>query len=181
MTATFPLDNEASMAPFDNSLAEQQMNQLIDIITAVRNIRGEMNIGPSVALTLHIQSADPDTTANVNAHMDLITNISRLSGLLVEAPGERPKASATAIVGNASLFIPLEGVIDFVQEQQRLEKEIGKLDKELAAVSKKLANPNFLEKAPTDVVDKVKTKSDDLLHKQKALRANLEKIADLVE
>jgi valyl-tRNA synthetase len=82
------------------------------------------------------------------------------------------------VVGGATIFVPLEGVIDFSKEALRLEKEINKLDKELAGVSKKLENENFLNKAPHDVVEQVKTKHSGLQEKQQKLVSHLKRIQE---
>ena len=74
--------------------------------------------------------------------------------------------------------VPLEGIIDFSKEAQRLEKEINKLTKELAVVSKKLKNEGFLKKAPNDVVEKVKAKHSRLQEKQNKLASNLERVRE---
>jgi valyl-tRNA synthetase len=83
------------------------------------------------------------------------------------------------VVGGAMLFVPLEEIIDFNKEAQRLEKEITKLTKELATVSKKLENDSFLNKAPQDVVEQVKAKHSHLQGKQQKLQSNLERIKAL--
>ena len=96
--------------------------------------------------------------------------------MLFRSPGDKPKASATAIVGDATIFVSLEGIVDFKKEELRLEKEIAKLSKELSAVSNKLSNENFLSKAPGEIVDKVREKHDTLQEKKARLHSNLEKI-----
>ena len=89
---------------------------------------------------------------------------------------ERPKAAATVLVGGATVYVLLEGIIDFAQEQTRLEKEIGKLTKELSGMNKKLGNEDFLKKAPAEVVDGVREKHAAMLEKQHALEATRERI-----
>jgi valyl-tRNA synthetase len=83
------------------------------------------------------------------------------------------------VVGGATIFVPLEGIIDFGKEAQRLEKEMNKLEKELAAVSKKLENENFLNKAPQDVVEQVKAKHAGFQEKQQKLASHLKRIQAL--
>jgi valyl-tRNA synthetase len=139
-------------------------------------VRGEMNIAPSLALRVLVQSGDELTRQTIAAHRDLVNNLARLSSLKVENTGPRPKSSATAVVNNATVFVDLEGIIDFDKETQRLEKEINKLSTELTAVGKKLANEGFLNKAPADVISKVKEKQSDLLEKQEKLQTNLDRI-----
>ena len=85
------------------------------------------------------------------------------------------------MIKRASIFVSLEGIIDFAKETQRLEKEITKLNTELAKVAKKLENDGFLSKAPADVIEKVKQKQSALLEKQQKIQSNLDKIKEVTE
>jgi len=179
MQAVFPADrNKGAEIRFDPD-AESQMNLLIELISAIRNIRGEMNIAPSSNLTATIQTKDSEIKAAIEAHRNIITNLAKLDFFSVTDKAERPKSSATAVVGGATIFVPLEGIIDFAKEVQRLEKEMNKLINELATVSKKLQNDNFLGKAPEEVVQQVKAKHSLLQEKQQKLQSNLNKIKEI--
>jgi valyl-tRNA synthetase len=179
MKASFPLDRpDADNYRRDND-AESKMELIIGIITGIRNVRGEMNITPSLLLDVTIQLQDKKTQEALNQHRDIIINLAGLKTLSIEPPGEKPKAAATAVVETATIYVLLEGIIDFAKETKRLEKEIGKLTNELTAVSKKLSNEAFLNKAPGDVVEKVKEKQRILIEKQRKLEANMDKIKGL--
>jgi valyl-tRNA synthetase len=176
MKAAYPEYSADAAASEKLRESESKMGLLMEVITAIRNVRGEMNIAPSLALRVLFQSGDELTRQTIAAHRDLVNNLARLSSLKVENTGPRPKSSATAVVNNATVFVDLEGIIDFDKETQRLEKEINKLSTELTAVGKKLANEGFLNKAPADVISKVKEKQSDLLEKQEKLQTNLDRI-----
>ena len=176
MKAVFPEDRP-DIGEADE--AEAEMALLIELISAIRNIRGEMNISPSLNLTATLQTKDANVQTALEAHQDIVINLAKLNAFTINASTERPKSCATAVVGKAMLFVPLEGIIDFNKEAQRLEKEIAKLTKELATVSKKLDNESFLNKAPQDVVEKVKVKHSSLQEKQQKLQSNLERINEL--
>jgi valyl-tRNA synthetase len=109
----------------------------------------------------------------------MIMDLAKLEALNIEESGEKPKASATAIIDGATIFASLEGIIDTDKESARLQKEIDKLEKELTGVSKKLSNEGFLKKAPEEIVAKVKEKYAQLSQKQEKLKANLDKIVEL--
>jgi valyl-tRNA synthetase len=162
--------------PGNDPDAEAQMQTVIAVITGIRNVRGEMNISPSTALTVEVKPEDPETGLVVENNRELIENLARLDGMTVDAAMEDPKAAATVLVGGATVYVLLEGIIDFAQEQTRLEKEIGKLTKELAGMNKKLGNEDFLGKAPADVVAGVREKHAAKLEKQHALETTLERI-----
>ena len=176
MKAAHPVDASES---FQNRESEAEMALLMEVITAIRNVRGEMNIAPSLALQVQVQSEDNQTRQILASHQDLIINLARLSSLAIENIGQRPKSSATAVVSKASIFVSLEGIIDFAKEINRLEKEIKKLTAELTTVAKKLENEGFLSNAPADVIEKVKQKQSALLEKQQKIQANLDKIKEV--
>jgi valyl-tRNA synthetase len=178
MKAAFPADSDAGFQAPD---AEKAMDLVISVVTGIRNIRGEMNLSPSLALDAVVHSEEDTNCRTIHAHEDLITTLARLTSLSVDHKARRPKAAATAVVDGATIYVPLEGIIDFSKEIQRLEKEIGKLTQELVAVNKKLDNDAFLSKAPADVVAKVKDKQTLLSEKREKLQGNLDRIRSLGE
>ncbi|MBU1171612.1 MAG: valine--tRNA ligase [Proteobacteria bacterium] len=173
MTATYPGDREGLVV---NETAEKDMDLVMGVISGVRNIRGEMNIAPSMNLTAQFQS-DADMVRNTaKEHKDLIMILSRLDAFEITPVGEKPRSSATAIVGDGSLFVKLTGVIDFDKETARLEKAIAKLSKEVEGISRKLNNEDFMGKAPEDVVEKVRTQHQEASEKLDKYMENIEKI-----
>jgi valyl-tRNA synthetase len=180
MTAGFLQDGDFGSGRFVNLEAEQQMAIIIGLITGIRNIRGEMNLSPTLKLNALIQTDHSQITDTIQQHGNIITHLARLDSLSVALPGERPKAAATAIVDGAAIYIPLEGVLDLSKEIHRLEKEIEKLNSELNTVSKKLNNEDFLGKAPADIIQKVKDKYATLSDKQQNLQINLDKIKAVI-
>ena len=173
MTATFP-----KPAPTDPE-AEGDMDLVISIITAVRNIRGEMNLPPARPLDVIIHTPDPDQQRRISHHGAMVQDLAKIGSLVASGSCDRPGAAATAIIDGATLFVPLEGVIDFAKESARLEKEIAKLAKELDGINRKLTNEGFLSKAPAEVVDGVKEKQETLQAKQEKIQATLELIRGL--
>ncbi len=159
---------------------EKRMALLTGIITGVRNIRGEMNISPSFSLDVIVQSSDESARQTIKENEDIIVNLARLKSLSIEPPGEKPKSSATAVTDTATIFVPLEGIIDFAKEVKRLEKEIGKISGELKGVKKKLGNDGFLNKAPEHVVEKVREKESALVKRQEKIQANLDKVKSML-
>ncbi|MBL0714416.1 MAG: valine--tRNA ligase [Desulfosarcina sp.] len=179
MRATYPADADQMPALVVDREAEAATGTMMQVITGIRNIRGEMNIGPSMKLTVTLQSDDESVRGVITAHQDLVANLARLERLDVEPTGDKPKASATAVIDKATLFVSLEGIIDFQQEAARLRKEIAKVDTELDKLDRKLNNANFLNKAPENVVAKVKGQHAGFTEKQNALHSHLERIEAL--
>jgi len=176
MQAAFPSRPDAGAAVSRDKDAESQMTMVIEVISGIRNIRGEINIAPSLDVDAMVQTGDPALERTIVQHQDLISNLAKLKSLTVTGAAERPKTSATAVIEGATIFVSLEGVVDFAKETERLQKEITKVDTELATVSKKLNNEAFLKKAPAHVVEDVKEKHARLAEKQQKVRANLERI-----
>ena len=165
-------DKDLSQVPYpqarpqllDDSLPAD-MELLQNVVVSVRNIRSELNINPGKQLRLlaRMDGQQADFLAENQAY---ILQLARLSDMQIDAALEPPEASASAVVGGGELFVPLEGVIDFQAEVERLDKQLAKVAKELAGLEKKLANEGFLAKAPQEVVDKDKARLEELKDKQ---------------
>jgi valyl-tRNA synthetase len=179
MKARFPLDSVESSRLGIDAAAESDMTLLINVISGIRNLRGEMNIAPSMALNVYVRPADPAARKTVAAYQELIVNLARLKSLTIMEDGKRPSSSATTIVDGATIFVALGGIIDFDKESERLEKELVKVADELTAVSRKLENEDFLSKAPQDVVAKVKERHAGLLEKHQKLQSHLDRIRSI--
>jgi valyl-tRNA synthetase len=92
---------------------------------------------------------------------------------------KRPRASATAVVNKIEIFIPLEGLIDFTEEEKRIKKEMVKLEKDLALIQKKLSNEDFLTKAPPQVIKKEEENYQILLEKKKKLDESIIRLQEI--
>lgn len=178
MQAAYPDGDTAGVVRDDR--AEADMHLVMGIITGIRNIRGEMNITPSMELAVQIQSPDDTQRETLATYTDLICNLARAASLDISAPADKPKTSAAVIVEGATVLVNLEGIIDFAMEAARLDKEIAKIDKELQGVSKKLSNEGFLGKAPAEVIEKVRAKHRVLTEKQEKLQASKERLKGMV-
>jgi valyl-tRNA synthetase len=171
MVAEFPRPDESLV----DRQGEEQMAVMMDVTTAIRNIRGEMNVAPAAQVDAIVFGPD-SLTSVVKTHGHYIEDLARLSTLEVVRDGERPRMAASAVVRELELFVPLEGVLDLEEENRRLQKEISKLEPELARTQNKLANDAFLSRAPADIVAKEKNKLERLGGKLDKLQAQLEKV-----
>lgn len=160
--------------------AQADMSFVMDIITGIRNIRGEMNIAPSAKLDAAVASSQASVRQTVESHQGLIAQLARLNELQVVESENHSNTAATAIVSDATLLVELKGVVDFARETKRLEKEIGKLSKELSGINKKLSNDGFLAKAPEKVVAEVRDKQTLLSEKRDKLESTLEKVKSFI-
>ncbi len=154
--------------------AEWEMQAVIVLITRVRNIRSEMNIKPGERVTLLIGSPDEKLRAVFNANTAQISRLARAAEVSINEKLEAPRASARAVlIGGAEVAVPLEGLIDFEQERQRLGKEKEKLSAESAKLEAQLANPQFAERAPAEKVEEVRARIADIAQRNAQLDQNI--------
>ena len=179
MKATFPVDEDPGCQRFLDPKSESRMMLIQEIVTGIRNVRGEMNIPPSVYLKAMVQSDEPELRAIIDGYRDMIMTLAKLESFSIMAPGKKPGKAATTVVNGASIFTLLEGVVDFARECERLEKEIGKITVELEGVSKKMDNEDFLQKAPSAVVEKTRTRHDSLLEKKDKFKLFLSRVKEM--
>lgn len=178
MQAAFPVDNNPDHT-FRSPEVEKNMEFIAALISGIRNIRGEMNIQPSLQLNVVLHTSDDAEKELITANPSLIENLSRLESLTISDTADAPASCATGVVMGTTIYVSLKGVIDFDKEVQRLEKELDKVTKELISISKRLTNESFLEKAPEDVVEKVKEQQSMLQDKSDKLTINLNKIKQM--
>jgi valyl-tRNA synthetase len=174
MLAAYP---EARLELIDEE-AEWQMQAVIDLISRVRNIRSEMNIKPGEPLKVLIGSPDQKLRNVLADNKNQISRLVRASEVTITETLDAPRASARAVlIGGAEVAVPLEGLIDFAQERQRLIKEKEKLQAEAGKLEAQLANPQFAERAPAEKVAELRARISDIAQRKTQLDqtiANLE-------
>jgi len=156
----------------------EHMELLQEAIVSVRNIRGELNIKPSLLLDVLIRTKNDDAKAFFEAHDDLIKSLARVGSVTVGQDVVAPKASASNVVAGHEVYVPLSGAVDFDTELARLEKEIGKVDKTLGGIERKLSNKGFVEKAPAAVVEGERKKAAELQEKREKLTSLQTRLKD---
>jgi valyl-tRNA synthetase len=153
--------------------AEREMALLMEVTTAIRRVRGEMNIPPATEIRLLSHSLNAWERKVLSAHRALLVPLVKASEWSVAESHDKPKASAVAVAGGVETFIPLEGVINIEQEAERLRRELAKVEKDLARVEKNLANPNFVNRARPEVVAAERTRREELEATRAAFVRNL--------
>ncbi|MHB8830312.1 MAG: valine--tRNA ligase [Syntrophales bacterium] len=175
MENDFPLADAA----LDDPAAEGEMELIREVITRIRNIRGEMSIAPSLKLAVQLTTPSAPLRETLEKGRAYIAGLANLQSLEISDEIAEPKGVATAIAGQVRIYVFLAGTIDMEGEKGRLVREIAKVEKDLAVVGKKLANPDFLAKAAAEVVGKEQAKMRDFEEKKNALGAALKKIIEL--
>ncbi len=162
MVAPYPAFDAGSEDPE----AETHLQLVMDIISAARNIRGEMNLKPSLKIPLRVKTGDPDKRLILENSANYIKELARVEDLEIGPEVVKPKVSASSILSGLEVIVPLEGLMDFDEEKKRIEKELKKVEKEIIFLSTKLSNPNFVDKAPPDVIEKDRNRKNDLSEKK---------------
>ena len=148
-------------------------------ILGIRQIRGEMDISPGKPLPVVLQHASETDQRRAEAHVNLLQRVGRVESITLLGDGEEPPAAATALLGDLRLLVPMKGVIDVDAERARLEKQQSKVQADLARTRGKLANTNFVNNAPADVVAQERQRAEEFEKTIAQLNEQLGKLAEL--
>ncbi len=154
MLQSYPLSDHKGV----DSAANADIEWLKGVIVGIRNIRGEMNIPPGKALTVLLANGDDKDKNRLARTSTFLRKLAKLEEIQWLPPGEEAPVSATALVGELEILVPMAGLIDKDAELARLAREIEKLSKDVARVAGKLNNPSFVDKAPPAVVAREREK-----------------------
>ncbi len=163
-------------ADYIDAGAETDIAWLIDLITEVRSVRTEMNIPPARKAKMVLIGAGAQTKARMNTYKEALERMARMeSWELAEAA---PKGALQAVVGEAIIAMPLEGLIDLAAERARLEKDMAKVEAEIKKIDTKLANKNFTERAPAPVIEEQHTRRAAFVAEHEKLQSALENLPE---
>lgn len=158
--------------------AEENIEWIKGIITAIRNIRGEMTISPAKAIPVFLHGGTKFDKERLEEYRPYLQKLAKLASIQWLAVGEELPATATQLYGAIEILVPMAGLIDVDAERTRLEKEINKLESGMKAVSAKLNNKKFMANAPDAVVEKERSKAEQMTA---ALNALQEKLSQLLQ
>ncbi|MTH98000.1 valine--tRNA ligase [Roseibium sp. RKSG952] len=164
-------------AEMEDEAAAGEINWLVTLISEIRSVRAEMNVPAGAKVSVVLAEANEETRARLKTHEAAILRLARAEK--IETADEAPSGSAQIIVGEATVCLPLAGVIDLGAERARLGKEVSKLEGEIARIEKKLANPKFVEKAPEDVVDGEREKKAELGERLDKVKVAVGRLAEI--
>jgi len=172
MSSSWPLAGKIDEA------AEKEMGLVMELVRAIRNIRGEVNLTPGKKIEVIIQ-AQPAELAIITKSQAYLTNLAGIAQLQLTAlQEEKPEKAMTARVEKVELYLPLAGLLDLDKERERLEKELALAEKEVERVDNKLNNPGFTGKAPAEIIAKEQEKREEWLEKKDKI---LERLAIFTE
>ncbi|MBB2494536.1 valine--tRNA ligase [Aquipseudomonas ullengensis] len=175
MLQAWPVANESRI----DAAAEGDIEWVKQLMLGVRQIRGEMKISMAKRIDIIVANASAEDLRRLNDNAPLLNKLAKLESVRVLAAGEEAPMSATALVGDMQVLVPMAGLIDKDAELARLDKEIQRLSGEVQRVGGKLSNEGFVAKAPAEVLDKERAKLAEAEQALAKLVEQREKIANL--
>ncbi len=172
MVAQFPRVKESEIRPEE----EKQMEGVMNVISSIRNLRSELNVPPAKKVEGVLYSMSSQSIDVLKENQVYLESLARTGAMTFQSGGERPKMSATAIVGDVEVFVPLKGLINLEDEEKRIQKSLGKLQEEMSQIHRKLQNEEFLKKARPEAIEKEKEKTKGLAEREGKLKESLERI-----
>lgn len=171
MIAPFPT---ADPALIDED-AEKRMDAVMEVIRAIRNLRGEMDVPPGKKVEAAIVPSSPDIKSALDAGQESIKSLAKLSKLDIatEPPSTEHAKFVSAHLPMADVYIPLAGLVDVDKETTRLTNELAEVERELERTSSKLSNEQFLSKAPAHIIEKEQRIAQELTDKRAKLQERL--------
>jgi valyl-tRNA synthetase len=159
-----PRDTLLILAPWpqhlalENAAADAEIGWVIRLISEVRSVRSEMNVPAGAKVPLVITGASDETAARAKRHEETILRLARIDAMSF---GKAPAGAVQIVLDEATLALPLAGVIDVAAESKRLKREIDKVGSEIRQLDAKLANEKFVARAPEHVVEEQRERKAD--------------------
>ncbi len=175
MQADYP---DGAALPTD-TVAAERMELVMEVIRAIRNVRGEMDVPPGKQITALLDCKSDKIQKNLEEGAAAIRVLGKVGELIIGQNLERPEQSATQVAGDVEISLPLAGLVDIAEEEKRLQKEIAKVQKDVDLFTKKLSNEKFVANAPAHVLEKDRGKLKDAKEKLVVLQESLVKIQAL--
>ena len=166
-------------AAWDDDAAEDELEWVKRFILGIRQIRGEMDISPGKALPVLLQDASESDVQRARDHAQLLTRVGRVESINTLSSKEPAPASATALLGDMRILVPMKGVIDVAAELGRLQKHQERAIADLTRCRGKLDNESFVSNAPAEVVDKERARAAELERQIAQLEQQIDKLAAL--
>ncbi len=146
---------------------------LQNMVSSLRNIRAEVNVSPKEELEVLINTKEEATTKSILENREVLEKLESIKTLTVSTDIEKPSVYSSSIVDGNEIYVPLEGLVDFEKERERIQKEIDRLEGFLKGINGKLSNKGFVNNAPEAVVEKEKKKKSDTEESLAKLREQL--------
>jgi valyl-tRNA synthetase len=165
------LDAWPSHDRLDDAAAEAEIGWVIDLVTAIRSVRAEMNIATTPLVLVGVSE---ETAERARRWSEFVQRLARVSTISFAAAA--PKGALLLVVRGEVAALPLSGIIDVAAERTRLNKELAKCDADIARVDRKLGNADFLKRAPEDVVEGEREKREEALARKAKIAEALQRL-----
>ena len=159
--------------------AEKEMGIIKEAITAVRSIRGELNISPSAELEIQVRPFDRETYRTLKDNELYIRKLARAGDIKIDMDIKKSRGSAIAVKEHLEVYIPLAGLIDVDSEIRRLRKDLKKVEENISVLDRKLINEDFIQKAPPEVVEKEKKRYNEFMMKKERILESINRLEEL--
>jgi valyl-tRNA synthetase len=166
--------DDADDDDFSDPKAEAEIGWVVDLVTAIRSVRAEMNIAPATLTPLVLAAVSAETKARAQRWSDVVKRMARLAD--ISLADSAPEGAVQILVRGEVAALPLKGVIDLSAERGRLEKEIARADADIKRVDAKLANEKFVANAPEEIVEEEKEKRQAAVERRAKLVEALERV-----
>jgi len=174
LLAVPPVLLASAPADFSDPAAEAEIGWVVDLVTAIRSVRAEMNIPPATLTPLVLAAASAETKARAQRWNDVVRRMARLAE--ISFADQPPQGAVQLLVRGEVAALPLKGVIDFSAEKARLDKELVKADADIKRVDAKLSNEKFVANAPEEIVEEEKEKRDAAVARRAKIVEALERV-----
>ncbi|GFP33651.1 valyl-tRNA synthetase, partial [Candidatus Hakubella thermalkaliphila] len=175
----------ASYPSYEESLideeADRQMEALMEVVTEVRRLRSEHNINPAQKLRIVLVPANGELKEICAQSSGYIMDLARVEEMRLEESVEHPGQYLKGVAAGAELYVEASGLIDLSSEKERLRRQMGRLDQEIKRSQEKLANQNYLSRAPEGVVARERTKLQEFQEVRDRLQRQIENRESLEE
>jgi valyl-tRNA synthetase len=173
-----------SISPYPNfnedEIHEEAYNEIEfvkQVIVAIRNLRATVGVHPSNRVSVILVPDNKTVLETIKRNENSILSLAKAS--IEFSQEEKPRKAIVQVISGLQIFLPVEGLIDVEKEVEKVKREISKVAKDVELSQKKLSNPEFLERAPEDVVEKEKGKFEELSLKKQKMEEVLEKLSEI--
>jgi valyl-tRNA synthetase len=169
-----PMGLASGAVDFSDDAAEAEIGWVIDLVTAIRSVRAEMNIAPATLTPLVLAGASAETKGSAQRWDDVVKRMARLAD--ISFADAAPEGAVQLLVRGEVAALPLKGLIDFSAEQARLDKELARAEADIKRVDAKLNNEKFVANAPEEIVDEEKEKREAAVARKEKILQALERL-----
>jgi len=156
--------------------AEEHMSVIMEAVTGIRTIRGELNLSPNLQLKAHIKTLTDDALDILSGNLTYLNKLAKADIVEIGAGVKKIKGSSVSVRNHVEVYVPLEGLLDLDLEIDRLRKEEAKVEESIIFLNKKILSDNFMKKAPQEVIAKEQDKYGECLKKKERILENLKKM-----